>query len=64
MGDRSPAGVVAPPLMLTLAPGEFLVDLDWEGRVMLIHVLDASDLEDVRHRHAVFYERYQRAVFP
>jgi multicomponent K+:H+ antiporter subunit E/multicomponent Na+:H+ antiporter subunit E len=46
------------------SPGEFLVDVDWIERVMLIHVLDASDPEEVRRDHQRFYVRFQRAVFP
>jgi multicomponent Na+:H+ antiporter subunit E len=63
-GERSRGGVAATALMLTLAPGEFLVDIDWDDEAMLVHVLDASDPEAVRRRHATFYERYQRSVFP
>lgn len=33
---------------VTLSPGSFLVDVDWDERVMLIHVVDASDPERVR----------------
>lgn len=33
---------------ITLSPGSFMVDVDWEERVMLIHVLDASDPEAIR----------------
>jgi multisubunit Na+/H+ antiporter MnhE subunit len=64
MGDRTPTGVAASGLALTLAPGECLVDVDWERRVMLIHVLDAGDPEAVRRQLAEFYDRHQRAVFP
>ena len=64
IGERTPSGVAASALMLTLAPGEFLVDVDWEGGSMLVHVLDASDPDAVRRHHDRFYERYQRMVFP
>lgn len=64
IGERSRSGVAASALMLTLAPGELLVDIDWEGGAMLVHVLDASDPDEVRRHHARLYERYQRAVFP
>lgn len=33
---------------ITLSPGSFMVDVDWDERVMLIHVVDASDPETVR----------------
>jgi hypothetical protein len=31
---------------------------------MLLHVIDASDPDEVRRRHQVFYDRFQRKVFP
>jgi len=64
IGDRTPSGVVASALALTLSPGEVLVDIDWRRRVMLLHVIDASDPAAVRARHERFYRRYQRGVFP
>ena len=64
IGERTPTGVVATALLLTLAPGEFLVDVDRERGVLLVHVLDASDPDAVRARHARYYDRYQRKVFP
>lgn len=64
IGERTRLGVVVAGLLATLAPGEFLVDVDWERRVMLVHVLDASDPDAVRARHARFYERWQRPVVP
>ncbi len=64
IGDRTASGVSALGLALTLSPGEVLVDIDWRRRVMLVHVIDASDPAAVRARHERFYSRYQRAVFP
>jgi len=64
IGDRTEAGVVVGAFAATLAPGEYLVDIDWENRRMLMHVLDAGDPDDVRDRFADFYERYQRRLVP
>lgn len=63
-GERSPGGVVAAAVFLTLSPGEVLVELDDEGGAMLIHAIDASDPDAVRERHDRFYRRYQRQVVP
>jgi multicomponent Na+:H+ antiporter subunit E len=63
-GDRTDTGVKVTALAATLSPGEFLVDLDHERRVMLMHVIDASDPDAVRRHHEHLYERYQRRVFP
>jgi multisubunit Na+/H+ antiporter MnhE subunit len=61
---RSDAGVLVTAFLATLAPGEFLVEIDWEERVLLFHVLDASDAEKVRSRFADFYLRHQQRVVP
>ncbi len=62
--ERTPLGVAVSALATTLSPGSVLVDVDWERRVMLVHVIDASDPERVRAQHRRFYERFQRPVFP
>ncbi len=64
IGERTDVGVATTALVATLSPGEFLVDVDRERGVMLMHVLDATDPDAVRARHDDFYRRYQRAVFP
>jgi multicomponent Na+:H+ antiporter subunit E len=64
IGDRTRTGVAATALAVTLSPGEVFVEADWTRRVMLLHVIDASDPEAVRRHHADFYDRYQRGVFP
>lgn len=48
---------------VTLSPGSFLVDVDWEEQVMLIHVLDASDPDAIR-RDAARYLRLWEYVPP
>lgn len=64
IGDRTPSGVAVSALVSTISPGALLIDVDWERGVMLIHVMDASDPEEVRRSHEDFYRRYQRKVFP
>lgn len=64
VGDRSRRGVAVSALATTLSPGSVLLDIDWERRDMLLHVIDASDPDAVRARMQRFYERYQRRVFP
>lgn len=64
IGERTPTGITVSALCTTLSPGAFLVDVDRERGVMLIHVIDASDPEAVREQHQQFYRRYQRRVFP
>lgn len=64
IGERTPTGVAVSAQCTTLSPGTFLVDVDWERGVMLIHALDASDPDEVRRDHQEFYEKWQRKVFP
>lgn len=64
LGERTRIGVAVSALSTTLSPGSVLVDIDWGRQVMLLHVIDASDPDEVRAQHLRFYERYQRRVFP
>jgi len=64
IGERSDAGALVTAFLSTLSPGEFLVEIDWEKRVLLFHVLDASDPARVRARFADFYRQHQQPVVP
>lgn len=64
MRERSRSGVVIQSLVDTLSPGSVIVDLDWDERVMLIHVIDATDPGAQIQERQDFYDRYQKAVFP
>jgi len=64
IGERTPLGVAVSALATTLSPGSFLVDIDWDGGVMLIHVIDVSAPETVLAGYQRMYDRYQRRVFP
>ena len=64
IAERSERGVAVSALATTLSPGTVLIDIDWERRDLLLHVIDASDPDGVRDRLQRFYDRYQRRVFP
>lgn len=64
IGERTPQGVAVSALAATLSPGELLIDVDWDERLLFLHVMDASDPDAVRRRHQEIYDRYQRKVFP
>ena len=64
IGDRSDRGAAVTGLASSLSPGSVLVDIDWERRDLLFHVIDASDPDGLRARQQRFYDRYQRRVFP
>jgi len=64
IGQRTERGVAVFALATTLSPGSVLIDVDWERRDLLVHVIDASDPDAVRDRLQRFYDRYQRRIFP
>lgn len=64
MRERSHSGVVIQGLVETLSPGSVLVELDWTERLMLVHVMDATDPAAEVAERQEFYDRYQKAVFP
>lgn len=44
---------------ITLSPGSFLVDIDWEANVLLVHVLDASDPDALRRDAERYYRLWE-----
>jgi multisubunit Na+/H+ antiporter MnhE subunit len=64
LGDRTPGGVAISALAMSLSPGSSLIVIDWDKRIMLLHLLDVADPEAARAELQQFYDRYQRAVFP
>ncbi len=64
IGERTPRGLAVSALALTLSPGSLLIDIDETRRVMLVHVIDATDADEVRAKFERFYTRWQRQVFP
>lgn len=62
--ERSEAGMAFAAVATTLAPGDVVVDVDPQRRVMLVHTIDAGDPEAVRARFASQRERYGQRVFP
>lgn len=63
-GDRSPAGVATWGLLTGEAPDEIVVDVDEQHRVLIVHLVDASDPDAVRARHAGTHERWLRRAVP
>jgi multisubunit Na+/H+ antiporter MnhE subunit len=64
LGRRSKASTGLAGMVLTLSPGTFLIDVDWEHREMLVHAIDASDPDALRAAYDEFYERYEQHVVP
>jgi multisubunit Na+/H+ antiporter MnhE subunit len=54
------AGVVG--FLVTISPGSFVVDIDWEGRSMLIHYMDASDPAQLRRDVEKYYRLWEHGA--
>lgn len=63
IGAHSPYGVGPVGYFVTLSPGSFMVDVDWEAGEMLVHVIDASDPEAVRHDAEKYYRLWEFGRF-
>ncbi|HEX5014566.1 MAG TPA: Na+/H+ antiporter subunit E [Candidatus Limnocylindrales bacterium] len=61
-GERSRRAVALWGVLTGEAPDEYPVDVDDSRDVLIVHVLDASDPEAVRARHARTRDRWQRRV--
>lgn len=59
LGNHSPAGVGIVGLLVTISPGSFLVDIDWEERVMLVHFMDASNPRALRREVDKYYRLWE-----
>jgi len=59
LGNHSRAGTGIVSLFITLSPGSFLVDIDWEERMMLVHVIDASDPDTTRGDAEKYYRLWE-----
>lgn len=59
LATHSPYGVGPVGFFITLSPGSFMVDVDWEEKVMLVHVLDASDPEAIRRDAEKYYRLWE-----
>lgn len=63
LGAHSAYGVGPVGFFITLSPGSFLIDIDWDERVMLIHVLDASDPERIRYDAEKYYRLWEYGAY-
>jgi multisubunit Na+/H+ antiporter MnhE subunit len=64
MGEQSANGVAVTAWLVGLSPGSVVIDVDWNRRIMWIHFIDVTDPDELRLKMQMFYERYQRQVFP
>jgi multisubunit Na+/H+ antiporter MnhE subunit len=61
-GGRSRHAVALWGVLTGEAPDEVPVDVDEDGDVLIVHLVDASDPDAVRDRHRRAYEDAQRRV--
>ena len=63
IGNHSAAGVGPVGFFVTLSPGSFLVDIDWDEQVMLVHVIDATDPEGLRRDAEKYYRLWEYGTY-
>ena len=63
-GERSRHGVALWGVLTGEAPDEIPVDVDERRGTLIVHLVDASDPEGVRARHARTHERWLRQAVP
>jgi multisubunit Na+/H+ antiporter MnhE subunit len=61
-GERSRKNVALWGVLTGEAPDEVPIDVDEERGILIVHLVDASDPDAVRARHAAAFERWQRHV--
>lgn len=59
VATHSPYGVGPVGYFITLSPGSFMIDVDWEEGAMYVHVLDASDPEAIRRDAEKYYRLWE-----
>lgn len=64
IGDHTETAVGVAGLCLTLSPGSFLIDVDWDERVMLIHVIDATNWEKTHDDMLEYFTLLDAALNP
>lgn len=64
IGDHGESAVGVAGLCLTLSPGSFLLDVDWEDRMMLIHVIDATNWEQIHDDMLEYFTLLDAALNP
>lgn len=63
IGAHSPYGVGPVGYFITLSPGSYVVDVDWDAGEILVHVIDASDPDEVRRDAEKYYRLWEFGRF-
>lgn len=59
LGNHSRPGIGIVGLFITLSPGSFLLNIDWDKRIMHVHVIDASDPDTTRADAEKYYRLWE-----
>ncbi|MEJ7902381.1 MAG: Na+/H+ antiporter subunit E [Thermomicrobiales bacterium] len=59
LGGHSRTGVGIVSLLVTISPGSFVVDIDWEDSSMLVHYIDASNPAQLRRDVEKYYRIWE-----
>lgn len=58
-GNHSDRSVGLIGHLVTISPGSFVVDIDWDDRTMLVHYIDASDPAQLRADVEKYYRLWE-----
>lgn len=64
IGTRTPVSRAMAGYVITISPGTFLIGIDDDTDEMLVHAIDASDPDAIRHSYQTLHQRYERHVVP
>lgn len=59
LGNHTKTSVGIVGLLVTISPGSFLVDIDWDDHVMLVHFMDASNPAKCRADVEKYYQLWE-----
>ena len=63
IGAHTPTGVGPVGFFVTMSPGTFLVDIDWDEGVMLVHAIDGSNPDGVRKDAEKYYRLWEYGTY-
>jgi multisubunit Na+/H+ antiporter MnhE subunit len=58
-GNHSDSAVGFVGHLITVSPGSFVVDIDWDDRTMLVHYIDASEPDKLRQSVDKYYRLWE-----
>ncbi len=59
LANHGRSGVAIVAFLVTLSPGSFVVAIDWEERIMLVHFIDTSNPDKIRDHVERYYALWE-----